>query len=198
MSAVATNQAASKKNAPVKEVPQNGAAAAADDGWTDVGVDQPMYKFPVDAKGNTVAGGVLQGFLLDEIAMPDFQQKGDDGEMHTKHWSAFVVQLTKPALCLPPNATKGAALEEFPEGTEVLVGVSAKMKDMRKFLLEKLIIEVRLTNKGEIKLDNGRRMQAFEFQANRKTAKPRGPLNALSPRIVPQLAETNNGSEIPF
>lgn len=192
MSNVATNQAASKKNAPKTEHTNGAAAAAEDDGaWVEVGVDQPMYKFPEKA------GGVLQGHLLDEIQMPDFQQKGDDGQMQTKSWSAFVIRLTRPAHCQAPNAQKGSSLVEYPAGTEVLVGLSAKMKDMRRFLLENKIVEVRLTNKGEIKLDNGRRMQAFDFQANKKTVLERGPLNRLTKHAAPQLAESNE-EVIPF
>lgn len=178
-----TEKTQAKNPAPVVES-VNGSANA-DDGWTDIATDIPLYK-PDECKKTPVVG-----YLLSLDTMP---------ETENGPWRAYRVLTTKPGMACNFDGEP----EPTEPGDEVRLTKTVKLAALDRFLLPDAMVEVSITPLQKIKLSAGRSMWTYEVRANKKTIKRRPGIYALGGGSVPaprQLGNGNNNdsdSEIPF
>lgn len=155
-------------------------------GWDEVQLERPLYK-PESCKDTPIIG-----YVLDLIHMPE----NDNGP-----WSCFVIRLTKP--CLAVNGFDSDAVpQEFPEGTEILLNLTVKLRTVDRFLHPKWLIEVRVQPTKKEKLSGGRTMWLYSVAANRETVQKRpATMQITAHHPVAQIAaraETRPEDDIPF
>lgn len=167
----------------------NGAKA---DRFTKVVTDRPMYRV------NKCSKMPLVGYLLGLGAMPPAaltEEQKKQGQ--TGHWNAYVIKTTEPTLaCVGDGAP-----EEIPVGTEVIIGESAKLNELRKFLFADKMLEVHINTTGLSSLKGGKSLRGYDIGADFDNAIPRPQQYALPATGLPpvkQLAVGEDGEEIPF
>jgi hypothetical protein len=184
--------AAKEPKQEVQNGHENGQNGSADDGWQDVKTDLLMYKFDNEHCKKTR----LEGYLLDRVRMPDVKGR------QPPEWWCYHVRLTAPCTLVDredkPHAGK--------PGDECWAPASAKIDQAFKVhaLNPRAVLPVRITFTGTQKLDGGKKLNLFDFQANVKRARPRAGF-CLPPvgdsgfnRQMGQGAIDTTGEETPF
>jgi hypothetical protein len=159
----------------VKGAAVNGTAASR---FTKVVTDRPMYRV------DKCAGKPLVGYLLALVAMPPTS----DG----KAWNAYVIKTTEITLAC---ASKDSPAVDVPVGTEVVLGESVKLEELRKYLLADKLIEVSITTTGKQNLAGGKTMRTFDIGADFDRPIARPAQYALASAALPptkQLAAHND------
>ena len=162
--------------------------------FTKVVTDRPMYRV------NKCEKMPLVGYLLALVQMPPAQlteQQRLQGQ--TGIWNAFVIKTTEVTLACKADG----APEEIPVGTEVIVGESAKLSELRKFLFADKIVEVSINTTGTVQLKGGKSMRTFDIGADFDHPIPRTQQYALPAAGLPPLKQLSAGTggddeEIPF
>lgn len=160
--------------------------------FTKVITDRPMYR--VDKCGDMPLVGRLLGLGAMPKAQLTEQQKraGQTGE-----WNAYVILTTEPTLTCKAD---GPA-EKTPVGVEVLLGESAKLTELRKFLFHDKIIEVSITTTGKVDLKGGKTMRTYDILADFEGTIPRPARYALPEAGLPptkQVAVEGDEDDIGF
>jgi hypothetical protein len=164
--------------------------------FTKVVTDRPMYRV------EKCAGKALVGHLLGLGAMPEAEvSAADRANGRTGAWNAYIVLTTEVTLACPVGSK---IPEETPVGTEVMIGESAKLSELRKHLHPDKIFEVSIKPVEKIALTGGKSMWLFDIGCDFEHPQPRPAQYALAHAGLPPTkqmtaaASTNDGDEIPF
>jgi hypothetical protein len=193
-----------QKAAPAPKAPKsNGNASAnaagvpssAPDSWRKVQTERACWKPDNDACSQTVQGYLLS--LIDDLPRPDGGT-----------WSAYVMRLTAPAMVAP--AFGDGEPVSVAAGVEIMLPCSAKLIDLKRALNPRVLIEVRITNLGLVKLGEGRTMRRYDVATNDASVIPRPaalPLGTSARLALPAVApapvadptrDPNHPDYIPF
>ena len=189
---MANPEVAKNKNTGAAPAANTGNGAKADR-FTKIVTDRPMYR--VDKCG----ARPLVGKLLFLARMPPAQvteQQKKQGQ--TGEWNAFVFLTTEPTLaCIGDGAP-----EEVPAGTEVLLGESAKLTELRKYIYADKILEVSVFTTGKSNIGGGKSLRHYDLGADFTNPYPRPPQYELSAEGLPPIKQLagaeGDGEEIPF
>lgn len=193
-----TTEPTKQKAAPAPKSNGNASANAAGvpsnapDSWRKVQTERACWKPDNDACSQTIQGYLLS--LIDDLPRPDGGT-----------WSAYVMRLTADAMVAPAFGD-GEPVAVKP-GVEVMIPCSAKLVDLRRALNSKVLIEVRITNLGLVKLGEGRTMRRYDVATNDASVIPRPaalPLGSSARLALPGAPAQRNdpsdphGDGIPF
>lgn len=175
-----------------KSAPATGNGAAKDR-FQKVVTDRPMYRVEKCSKMPLV------GHLLGLAAMPPAQiTDAQRAQGQTGHWNAYVIKTTEPTLACTAND----APVEVPVGTEVIIGESAKLSELRKYLFADKILEIRIETTGKVNLQGGKTMRTYDIGADFDHPIPRPQQYALPAAGLPPMKQLSAGDvdsdEIPF
>jgi hypothetical protein len=168
----------------------NGNGGTAPSRFTKVVTDRPMYRV------DKCAAKPLVGYLLGLAAMPPVQvTDAERAQGKTGAWNAYVIKTTEVTLTC---ATKDAPATETPAGTEVVLGESVKLEELRKYLYNDKMIEVSISTTGKQNLAGGKTMRTYDIGANFDAPIPRPAQYALPTAVLPPtkaLAQANADAE---
>ena len=164
--------------------------------FTKVVTDRPMYRV------EKCQGKPLVGHLLGLGAMPEVEvSAADRANGRTGAWNAYIILTTEPTLACPVGSKTA---EEVPAGTQVMIGESAKLVELRKHLHQDKIFEVSIKPLEKVGLAGGKSMWTFDIGCDFQNPIPRTAEFALPSAALPPTkqmtatASTNDGDEIPF
>lgn len=162
--------------------------------FTKVVTDRPMYRV------ESCKELPLVGRLLGLAAMPEVEVSQKDRENgRTGAWNAYVILTTEPTMACPVGSK---VAEKTPAGTQVLIGESAKLAELRKHLHPDKIFEVSIKPTEKINLTGGKSMWLFDIGCDFDNPTPRTAQFALPTAGLPPTkqmsAAAGDGEEIPF
>lgn len=164
--------------------------------FTKVVTDRPMYRV------EKCQGKPLIGYLLGLGAMPEVEVSAQDrANGRTGAWNAYIVKTTEVTLACPVGSK---IPEEISVGTEVMIGESAKLSELRKHLHPDNLFEVSIKPVEKIQLAGGKSMWLFDIGCDFDNPIKRPAQYALASAGLPPTkqmtaaASSGDDSEIPF
>lgn len=158
-------------------------ASTAKSRFQTIATDRPQYKASFEdvngvEKLNTTS---LVGYLITKVVgLPNPTAKPGEKQ----HWNAYVIKTTEPCIA---EGLEDDGPRQYPAGTEVMIGETAKLSRLEELLFADRLVEVSIAPKKKVKLDGGRTMWLYDVGANPETM-PRPRTAAMhAGRVAPQL-----------